>query len=138
MRTYLKQNGRKIALFVVIGVLNSALDFLILNLLSYFFGVGAWWSYTAWKSISFACALFQSYYLNKRFTFADRGRGVFSLFVIVTIGSFLINVALSSVVYHLIATIGVSTFLALNISALVGIAGSMVTNFIGYNYVVFK
>jgi putative flippase GtrA len=138
MQTYLKNNARRIALFVLIGIANSALDFLVLNLLSRAFGIQSWWAYPLWKSFSFACALFQSYYLNKRFTFADRPKSAFSLFIAVTMASFVLNIIISTLAYHVLMHVGVPEFWSLNLGALVGIGASMITNFIGYNYVVFK
>ena len=64
--------------FIAIGVINTALDFIILNFLSKLLGINSGTSLGALNIISFSLAVVQSYFWNKYWTF---GSGQVSLLV---------------------------------------------------------
>ena len=127
----------------IVGVINTGVDLVVLNLLIYVTHVGEkGFFYTVFKSISFVAALTNSYFMNKYWTFAGKGTSnrviEVSEFTIVSIIGFLINVAVSSLVVNLIPPILVSASVWPSIGALFGTAFGLVWNFIGYKLIVFE
>lgn len=55
--------------FVCIGLLNTGLSFLVVNVVSKFLGISEGWKYGAVVGIGFICAVFQSYPWNRTWTF---------------------------------------------------------------------
>ena len=136
-----RQNIFQFGKFVLIGGLNTAVDFAVLNILVYAFGADTTGQYAIWKTLAFAVAMCNSYLLNRRFTFGSvpKSTRTAGAFVIITVATFLINVGISSLVFFL-ATVygGLGNELGANIGALCGTAVSTVLNFIGYKIFVFK
>ena len=77
--------------FGAIGVINAALDFLILNLISKSLGIDKGLRLGLLSAVSFAFANIQSYYWNRSWAFGQQDTGVlksfFRLIVIGTLGS---------------------------------------------------
>lgn len=142
--------------FGVTGVLNTLVDLGILSLLTYSLGTyleidatGRIFAalafptfYSLYKSASFVLANVNSYYWNKYWTFkqADNGKKTeFIQFLVVSIIGLFINVAVSSLVFHLAGAEGT---LSQARWGLIGAAtGSIVGlgwNFVGYKFIVFK
>ncbi|MHB8871193.1 MAG: GtrA family protein [Candidatus Doudnabacteria bacterium] len=129
--------------FAIVGVINTGVDLLVLNLLITVSHVGEkGFFYTVFKSISFVAALTNSYFMNKYWTFAGKGTSnrviEVSEFTIVSLIGFVINVAVSSLVVNLIPPIIVSPAVWPSIGALFGTAFGLVWNFIGYKVLVFE
>lgn len=55
--------------FVCIGLLNTGLSFLVVNVISKFFGISQGWKFGAVVGVGFICAVIQSYPWNKTWTF---------------------------------------------------------------------
>lgn len=129
--------------FIPIGLSNVAIDFGSLNLLILMTGIdkGLWFS--AFKGISFVCAVTNSYLWNKYWTFdggstEDVGRQFVKFIIVAGIG-FIINVAIASVIVNYIEPVaGVSSILWANFGAFASIVIVMLWNFLGYKYLVFK
>lgn len=129
--------------FVVVGVINTTINFAVLNLLSSMTGVESGSGVILIAAAAFALANVNSYIMNKYWSFQDRTTGdhgrKFVLFLLVSVGGAAIQ---SSIVY------AITTFMApvmqlsgsmwLNVANAVGIGVSLVWNFFGYRYVVFK
>jgi putative flippase GtrA len=156
--------GKKIAIiyqiakFVLIGGLNTLVDWGILSLLilifRWYFAVGpddTWLVvlsisiafYTVYKAISFVLSATNSYFWNKFWTFkreTNENTGKeFMQFLIVTLIGFLINVGIASGIFKWIHPIGGlnGDQWALG-AAVVATAVSMIWNFIGYKFIVFE
>ncbi|MHB8652035.1 MAG: GtrA family protein [Minisyncoccota bacterium] len=131
------------AKFFMVGVLNTAIDFAVLNVLIFLFGMGAHGElYGAFKAVSFMVSATNSYFLNKYWVFEKTdasGAKEPLLFLAVSGVGLLLNVALSSLVF-LALTRGyhVSIGIAVNIGALGGTLIVLAWNFIGYKFFVFK
>ncbi len=127
--------------FFLVGVLNTALDFVVLNLCIFLFGTGAQGElFLVFKSISFLVAVINSYVLNKYWVFAHSkkpdARELLS-FLIISLVGFFINVSVSFGTYSLFA----HTFaphIAANIGALMGTFVVFAWNFVGYRFFVFN
>lgn len=132
--------------FVLVGILNTGIDFGVLNILMRVSGISSGSGYTFFKGISFVAAVINSYFLNKLWTFKGTGSGKtqkeFVQFLIVSVIGFGVNVGVASFVVNVISPrfpySGVSEVIWANIGAVVATACSMVWNFIGYKFIVFK
>lgn len=127
--------------FFCVGVLNTALDFVVLNILVFFFGTGVHGSlFAVFKSVSFLAAVTSSYFLNRVWVFkctAPTSMKEPVLFFAISCVGFLINVLVSFVAFSLFVR-HVSPFLAANAGALMGTFVVLTWNFIGYRFFVFK
>lgn len=146
MRTQNSNSGsfREYLRFGVSGALNTTTDFIVLNALLWASGpVIASGAYIAWKTISFLCALIQSYFLNKFWVFSSaKSTGIDAkesgrFFVISLIG-FLINVTGSFLTFFALSHAGVDSKIAGNIGAVIGTALTVFWNYNGYKAFVFK
>ncbi len=131
--------------FIVVGVLNTLIDFAILNVLSYLTGIYSGGSLVILNSISFTAAVINSYFLNKYWTFKEQSfggvrAGEASGFLIVSLIGLAINGAI---------VFGVTTYIhpplafftpALweNFAKILATGVALIWNFIGYKFVVFK
>ena len=128
--------------FVVIGFINTALDFAILNLLMWWTGIysGSW--IILLNIVSFSIAVFNSYFWNKYWTFRDKdkiGAKEFFQFIVVTLGGLVINSGIVYIITTLISPLfGLSPELWANLAKGAATGVSLIWNFIGYKFFVFK
>lgn len=129
--------------FVAVGLVNTAIDFGILNLLSFTTGVYSGGGLIALNSIAFLVAVANSYFMNKYWTFgAQDGAKTVEVYKFLSIS--LIGLGInSSFVY------GITTFIAPplpqigpaiweNLAKAVATGVSLIWNFTGYKFFVFK
>ncbi len=123
---------RKISNFAVIGVINTFVDFAILNVLIGYAGLG----FIPARSISFIIASLGSYVLNSQYTFkVGLSYRRYGIFLSITLFGFCINVYGGDLLLHTLNQILPFNFTILvNISALITVVFSSVTNFVLYNY----
>ncbi|MEO5361474.1 MAG: GtrA family protein [Nitrospirota bacterium] len=132
--------------FALIGVLNTFVDLLVLNIETVITGMKTGTPYALQKGISFLFGVACSYYFNKRWAFKDKSKerlGVkFSLFMMISVVGALINVATAAFsVTYLRSILNYETLSAqvwVNIGALLGTAAALAWNFLGYKFFVFK
>ena len=128
--------------FLCVGLINTGVDFGVLNLLMFLTGITVGVGYSFFKAISFTVAVINSYFLNKRWTFRREGKmekKEFIKFLIISLIAFGINVSTASLLVNLIGPIGnISSYLWANISALAATVFTTFINFFGYKYFVFK
>ena len=137
--------ARQATRFFIVGVINTVVDILVLNLLILITGTGHTGTlFTAFKTISFLAALLNSYFMNSRWTFADgesRSRTTMAQgaqFLVVSILSSVVNVASASyVATYMRPPVEFASYWP-TVAALVGTVFSFVFNFIGYKYLVFS
>ena len=134
---------RSFSRFVVVGFLNTAVDFGVLALLLYVF------KYTdgdATKLIiantgSFLVAVTNGYFWNKLWSFESRGGGTrqFAQYVAVTVVGLLLN---DAIIYagttYFQPMFGVSAGNWVFVAKAVGTVVSLIWNFVGYRFIVFK
>ncbi len=132
----------QIAKFGATGVLNTLLDFGILNLLSSATGIYSGLYLVIFNTVSFGAAVINSYFWNKYWTFGRRDAmkaREFIQFVVVSVIGLLIN---DVIIYVLTSVVGAPDGFTLvvweNIAKAIGIPVSFAWNFSGYKFVVFK
>lgn len=129
--------------FVIIGVINTLVDYAILLILSKITGITGGTKIIPLNVISFSVATINSYFLNKYWAFADPSRldqgKKFSLFLIVSIIGVTINTTIVTLfTSHVSPMFGLSPREWLIGAKLVATGVSLVWNFAGYKIFVFK
>jgi len=129
--------------FSLVGVLNSGVDFGILNTLILFTGMASGGAFVGFKSISVTLGVINSYVWNKFWTFdasksAD-SRREFAAFLLVTVAAVAVNVLGADVIVNVVgAPRGVGLKLWANFGAISGAGLTLFTNFFGYKFFVFR
>jgi|SRR3989338_10871133 len=128
--------------FVIVGFLNTALDFGVLNFLSWLTGIYSGFNIIFLNSASFSIAIVNSYFWNKYWTFNQSSGvkgGEFLKFITIGLGGLALN---SSIVYAITTFIpffdGLTPQLLENFAKILATIVSLFWNFIGYKFFVFK
>ena len=132
---------RQITKFTIVGGLNTFLDFAVLNFLIASSGIVAGLGFSFFKGISFLVAVTNSYFWNKYWTFESQTKKEleFVQFAVVSTIGFFINVGVASFIVNNIGVpSAVSPTLWANFGALVAVAASLIWNFLGYKFIVFR
>ena len=128
--------------FMLVGSLNTFIDFSVLNLLMLIFNIASGWFYTLFKAVSFTLAVVNSYFFNKFWTFQKFGKpkaGEFVKFYLITIIGLLINVSVASFIVNIIGPqFGLSKIIWANIGAFIAVLVAFLWNFFGSKIIVFK
>lgn len=129
--------------FFVVGIINTAIDFIVLNFEMLLTGITSGPYMFLLNSISFSAATVNSFFMNKRWTFEDednKQEGVkFSQFLIVSI----IGITINGGIVYAITTFTTPLFemspqLWANVAKLFATVVSLIWNFLGYKFIVFK
>lgn len=128
--------------FAVVGFLNTSLDFSVLNLLSYLIGVYSGFYIIFLNSAAFLIAVTNSYFWNKYWTFNQQG-GVKGKEFLKFAAIGFIGLALNSFLVYMITTFvplfnGLTPQLLENSAKALATTISLIWNFIGYKFIVFK
>ena len=137
--------GRKIrilwqfAKFGLVGVLNTSIDFGVLNLLIAMMGVTSGVGIILINATSFSTAVGNSYFWNKDWVFPEGKKANFVTFVVVTLIGLSIN---TLIVYGLTTYVSPilvgSDKLWANFAKVLATLLSLIWNFTGYKLIVFK
>ena len=141
--------GRKIfivfqfAKYATVGFANTAVDFGILNLLMWATGIYSGKMIIVLNSLAFLLAVIHSYLWNKFWAFKTRGRGgvsgQFLQFLAVTIVGILINGAIVYIISTWVTPMfDLSDVAWANAAKVVATVVSLIWNFIGYKFIVFR
>lgn len=131
----------QIAKFGVVGVANTVIDFGVLNYLSAAQHVFSGLALIPLNMISFTAAVINSYFWNKYWTFKAGGDGAgkqFAEFIIISVIAIFLNSGLVYLLTLLPPLGGVSEQMWLNICKAAATLISLVWNFVGYKFIVFK
>ncbi|HEX6461979.1 MAG TPA: GtrA family protein [Candidatus Saccharimonadales bacterium] len=131
--------------FAAVGVVNTAVDFGILNLLVLVFSIGL----VPANIISTTLAMLTSFTLNKNIVFRQKGPGAvrqFVLFIIVTlVGIWLLQTVIVVQTYEALERLlheqqqtGLLAWFILNAAKAFGVAAGIVWNYLWYSRFVFK
>ena len=129
--------------FVLIGFLNTGIDFAILNLLMWQTGIYSGKYIILLNAIAFSVAVTNSYFWNKFWIFrakeTEKKAGEFAQFVAVTLVGMAINTTIVYSVTTLVSPMfGLSVELWANLAKAAATSISLVWNFTGYKLIVFK
>lgn len=129
--------------FMTIGIANTSIDLGVLNVLLSLTGAHTGPLYSLFKAFSFILATLSSYFWNKLWTFENPGthgmRKQFLTFMVVSGMGFIIDVVLATIIVNLVAPMGgLSQALWANIAAIVALFVTVIWNFLGYKFIVFK
>lgn len=136
---------KQFARFVLVGALNTFIDFGVIGLLLWISGIDAAKTiglYAFFKFISFSCASINSYFWNKSWTFGKgtkaKGKEFAGFYLITGVGA-LINVGVATLALRALAETAVSGNLAAGVVApFVGVLCGFIWNFLGYKFFIFK
>ncbi len=140
-------NLSEIARFIGVGVLNTFVDFFVLNILIAIFGLGqGGFRFAFFKACSFLVALVNSYFFNKYFVFKKQDSLSVSKskeagkFATVSVIGFLINVLISTLIFSLgnVLFSAQNPSILANLGAIFGTAVVLVWNYLGYKFFVFN
>ena len=143
MREGLKNSGAKAmqsekVRFGLVGIVNTAVDFIVLNLLAGVFHVPLLPANIA----STTAALLTSFTLNKKAVFRNAdgsGAKQLTLFLVVTlVGIWLVQGTVLALTHAFLLGLGLSEVMALNLGKLAGISCGLVWNYLWYSKVVFR
>ena len=129
--------------FVTVGISNTLIDWGVLNLQILLTGITAGLFYPVFKGVSFLIAIINSFLWNKFWTFkkgeTEKTGAEFLQFLIVSGIGLGINVGIASLAVNIIGPqAGISPKIWATVGALVATMFSMVWNFLGYKFIVFK
>lgn len=142
----------QLAKFVLVGALNTFVDWGILNLLMFLTSVSSGFLYSVFKGLSFLVATTNSYFWNKFWTFKkisaagmvtgepprENVKEPLQFFIVSVIG-FALNVGAATLLVNVLGPQwGLSRELWANVGALAGTLLGMSWNFLGYKLIVFK
>jgi putative flippase GtrA len=140
-----RQSLLEIARFAAAGIANTVVDFAILNALVATVGLGQGDArFAAFKAISFAAAVTQSYVLNKLWVFragrlTDPGAArEASSFLAVSVASMLVNVGVAALAFAAARAALPSETIAVNVGAALGTVAAVASNYVGYKFLVFR
>lgn len=129
--------------FVTVGISNTLIDWGVLNLQILLTGITAGLFYPVFKGVSFLIAIINSFLWNKFWTFkkgeTEKTGTEFLQFLIVSGIGLGINVGIASLAVNVIGPQGgISPKIWATVGALIATMFSMVWNFLGYKFIVFK
>lgn len=127
--------------FCIVGVLNTVIDFGSLNILSYLTGITSGFLVGGINIPGFVVGIPNSYFWNKKWVFNSKSNITQSAspFLIVTLAGIFINSALVILLTTYInPPVAMSSELWLNIAKVIATVASLVWNFVGFKFLVFK
>lgn len=129
------------AKYLIVGFLNTSIAFGVLNLGSLITGVYSGRGIILLNVLSFTSAFINSFFWNRLWTFGKSttsGAAEFSRFLLVTLGSVLLDTALVFGITTYIPHDGLSKAALENIAKVFGSGASMIWNFTWYKFFVFR
>jgi putative flippase GtrA len=127
--------------FLVVGTLNTAIDFGTLNLLSWFTGIYGGVRLAPINVLGVLLALTNSYLLNKHWTFKTPAhpRRRVGRFVLVSLLGVGLNTALVVALTHFVTRpTGLTPQLWENLAKALATGGTLLWDFLGYKFLVFR
>ena len=139
----------QITRFFIVGIMNTLLDLLLLNILTLISAVKDGLGYSAQKACSAGIAIIFSYILNKYWSFKSSQPGnnyiEFGKFFAISLFSMVIQVIVATVMVSYIRPLFgmygpflTNAQLWVNIGGISGSLFSAISNFLGYKYFVFE
>jgi putative flippase GtrA len=125
----------------MVGVVNTLIDFGILNSLVLWFGVSGGWGLLLCNGVSFTAASLNSYLMNRKWTFGEEGEaspGQYLFFLSFALGGLLVN---TCVLYLLTRVVlngeTLHPILMVNLAKVCATLAGMTWNFLAFRFIVF-
>lgn len=137
----MRRGGKKVLRFGLVGVVNTMVDYAMLNLIVLALNIFNPVSLVLCNIGSFLGANINSYLMNKRWTFEDRGhwsKREYFIFLLCSLGGLAINCSVIFFLSHTLVNPQWSFFVNLNVAKFLATVASMVWNFCSYRAFVFK
>jgi putative flippase GtrA len=123
--------------FGIVGTMNTALDFTILNVLTLLVGLPA----VVANTISATTTMIVSFIINKKWSFNSKSknylREIILFFVCTAFGAWVINNGIIAIMMNILPE-SLHGFFRVNISKVLATCFSMVWNYFTYRHIVFK
>ncbi len=135
---------KSFARYVMVGFLNSGVDFAVFNLLMFLMKIENGFFISVFKTISFAVAVTNSYFWNKYWAFeagssSEKKTTEFAKFLLVNIIGAFLNVGITSAIVFIISPqFGFSQLAWNNLAAVAATSVALIWNFIGFRLIVFR
>lgn len=129
------------AKFAAVGAFNTFLDWGIMNILIALTGIATGLGYSTFKGLSFVVSNIGSYFWNKYWTFEKKDKSTseeVKSFILVSLIGLIINILFASLIVFFFAYSGIESKRLANIGAAVATIASLIWNFLGYKFFVFK
>jgi len=131
------------AKFLLIGTFGALIDLGVLNILIWISGISSGLLFPVFKTISFVIANSSKYFGHKFWVFEKKGmigaKKEFGRFFLVSLVGLIINVVAASLIVNLIQPqFGLSETVWANVGGIVAALMTVVWNFLGYKFLVFK
>lgn len=128
--------------FVLIGFLNTGLDFFILNLEMRISEINSGPFMLFQNAVSFSLATINSFFLNKKWSFEDssdksQGKKLSQFFAVSLIGLVINSFIVFLITTYIPSMFGLSDTLWANLAKVVATGFSLIWNFFGYKFIVF-
>lgn len=137
----MRRDSKKILKFGLVGVGNTFLDYALFNTIVFVLSVFNPLGLVLCNVLSFLGANVNSYFLNKKWTFEDRGhwsKKEYLFFLFCSLGGLGINCSVIFFLSREFLNPNWSFFVNLNIAKLVATVAGMIWNFFSYRAFVFK
>ncbi len=129
----------QLAKFALVGVLNTAIDFGILNTLIVLTSITGGVGIILMNATSFTTAIINSYFWNRQWVFSEGKRGDFLTFVVVTVIGLSINTGIVFFLTTYVPPVLVGSKAQwANLAKVLATGISLIWNFLGYKLVVFR
>jgi putative flippase GtrA len=141
--TRLRRLTRQFSKFILVGGVNTGIDFAVFNALIFITGITQGYGLAVINLISFSIAVINSYFMNKYWTFQDitknREETKFAQFIAVSLVGAGVNSGIVAAFTSVFPpAFGLSSHLWANAGKLLATGASLVWNFIGYKLFVFR
>lgn len=131
----------QIARFGIVGVINTAIDFLVTNLLVFYTGAERALALVGISLLACGIATLNSYILNRNWTFSSSNvvttAGTIARFYAVTFCAIVVNTSLFLFFYRYLSQMGCDKLVSVNLAKFVGVGVASVVSFLGFKLTVF-
>jgi|SRR3989304_9957190 len=125
--------------FALVGVLNTAIDFGILNLMILLTGITSGIGIIPLNIVSFSAAVTNSFFWNKKWVFQSPKEANFITFFVITLIGLVINSSIVYIITTFVPPVFVeSETLWANLAKVLATGVALFWNFTGYKLIVFK
>lgn len=137
------KNKNEFFKFLFIGLLNAVIDFSILNILIFAFGLGKTSiNYIIFEFFAFLVACTHSFFWNKNWVFkkqqsSQSAKIELSLFYLIAGTGLLFNVLIATIFFSTLQNY-LSKIIAANLGDIIGSISVAIWDFLGYKFIVFK